>query len=231
MKIFLSAITEQQTDLDFTEREDWVTHVISKIDETSESEAALNALRPKSATASARPAQVSFSLRRVDEVILVTGDIKTEIHLLCSRCATTYSRHCTPHFSALFCKDPVMAGIAHRGTNHAGQETGKIIGHTHGKARHAHDFSADREAKGESQDLDITYLSEDFIDLSALLTEQLQLQVPFQPLCSDECKGMCHQCGADLNTGRCACVKTSDTAFSGLKSFKPKSENLTGKQS
>lgn len=73
----------------------------------------------------------------------------------------------------------------------------------------------------DSSDCDITFLIEDFIDLGAILTEQLQLQVPFQPLCSENCKGMCQVCGTDLNTGRCACgVINSNTPFSALKSVK-----------
>lgn len=70
-------------------------------------------------------------------------------------------------------------------------------------------------------DLDITYLSEDTIDLKAVLTEQLQLQVPFQPLCREDCKGICFNCGADLNVGRCACAKvTKANPFAALKELK-----------
>jgi uncharacterized protein len=72
-----------------------------------------------------------------------------------------------------------------------------------------------------AKDLDITYLSQDFIDLADVLTEQLRLQVPFQPLCKDSCKGMCANCGADLNVGRCACQKlVKNSPFSVLKDLK-----------
>ena len=52
---------------------------------------------------------VHFELRKVDEVVVVDGNINTHIELLCSRCANPFSYSCNPRFSALFCKDPDMA--------------------------------------------------------------------------------------------------------------------------
>jgi uncharacterized protein len=93
------------------------------------------------------------------------------------------------------------------------------VGQNKGFARHAHDFGSDRMAE-EGKDLDITYLSQNFIDLSDLLSEQLQLQIPFQPLCRADCKGICVTCGADLNVGRCACAKIPKASpFSVLQSI------------
>jgi uncharacterized protein len=116
--------------------------------------------------------------------------------------------------TGLFCKDPVMAGVGHL------TEGNRPSGQNKGFARHAHDSAAD-DLISEGKDLDITYLSNDYVDLSEVLTEQLQLQVPFQPLCKADCKGMCSHCGADLNTGRCACAKiTNAHPFSVLKDLK-----------
>lgn len=115
-----------------------------------------------------------------------------------------------------------MAGIAHFQKDQQGRESGTIVGRTKGFARHAHDSSEDAAVEA-GQDLDITYISEDFIDLAAVLTEQIQLQIPFQPLCRAECKGMCTQCGADMNVGRCPCAKlTKSGPFSVLKDLKEK---------
>lgn len=118
-----------------------------------------------------------------------------------------------------------MAGVAHlQRRKEDDMEIAKPVGQNHGFARHAHNYEADDESTfgGESgQDLDITYISEDFIELGDVLSEQLRLQVPFQPLCKEDCKGMCAQCGADLNLGRCACAKLAKaTPFSVLKDLK-----------
>jgi len=37
------------------------------------------------------------------------------------------------------------------------------------------------------------------IDLEPLLRDAVVLDLPFQPLCRTECRGLCAECGADLN--------------------------------
>ncbi|MBN1123188.1 MAG: DUF177 domain-containing protein [Anaerolineae bacterium] len=43
------------------------------------------------------------------------------------------------------------------------------------------------------------------IDLTPIVREEGILAVPMQVLCSPECKGLCAECGADLNEGPCGC--------------------------
>jgi len=180
MKIHLQEITEQETDLDFTEDEEWVLQAISRVDEAPQ--------------AGNRTADVHFRLHKVDGVVVVSGSIKTSVHLVCSRCANSYALDFSPKFSALFCQDRAMAGISGL------DEKGRPQGQNHGYARHEHDTNSD---------LDITYLSGDCIDLSEVVTEQLRLQLPFQPLCSTTCKGICANCGTDLNSSSCNCAGRS----------------------
>ena len=218
MKVFLREISEDDTDLEFTEEAAWVLRAVQQVDEQSEGMPVL----PKS-----RPVQAHFSLRKVDEVIFVTGEINTHVELICSRCAHSFNRPCPTHFSALFCKDPVLAGVAHLQHQYLGPDRTKVsrpVGQNQGFARHAHDTSmdqADGHLISSGKDLDITYLSHEYIDLGEVLTEQLQFQVPFQPLCKEDCKGVCPHCGTDLNSGRCACAKINKTSpFSVLNPLK-----------
>jgi uncharacterized protein len=44
------------------------------------------------------------------------------------------------------------------------------------------------------------------LDLSAPVREALVLHLPEYVLCQDECRGLCPQCGTDLNQGTCECV-------------------------
>ncbi len=37
------------------------------------------------------------------------------------------------------------------------------------------------------------------IHLSEIACEQIFLEIPYQPLCHDDCKGLCPECGKDLN--------------------------------
>jgi uncharacterized protein len=214
MRIFLKEITDQETELDFTQDEAWVSDAVVCVDEHVEP--ALLPTTPKK-----RPISAHFSLRQVDEVMVVSGKIKTHVELVCSRCANLFAHACNINFSALFCKDPVMAGVGHLQRSESdARGTGKPMGQNQGFARHAHNFDDDEDSE-QGKDLDITYLSQDYIELGDVLTEQLQLQVPFQPLCKESCKGICSHCGTDLNLGRCACAKIQTThPFSVLRDFK-----------
>lgn len=44
------------------------------------------------------------------------------------------------------------------------------------------------------------------LDVSADVREDLLLEIPGFPLCHEGCKGLCAQCGQDLNEGACGCV-------------------------
>jgi uncharacterized protein len=43
------------------------------------------------------------------------------------------------------------------------------------------------------------------IDLDALLRDALAPALPWRPLCREDCRGLCAQCGIDRNTGGCDC--------------------------
>jgi uncharacterized protein len=43
------------------------------------------------------------------------------------------------------------------------------------------------------------------IDLRSDLDQELVMALPQQLLCSDKCKGLCHQCGVNLNKDKCSC--------------------------
>jgi uncharacterized protein len=42
-------------------------------------------------------------------------------------------------------------------------------------------------------------LEGDLVDLEPLLRDAVVTELPFQPLCRDDCHGLCPSCGADLN--------------------------------
>ena len=51
----------------------------------------------------------------------------------------------------------------------------------------------------EAAEDEASRLEGDLIDLEPLLRDAVVLELPFQPLCSPDCAGLCPQCGADLN--------------------------------
>lgn len=59
------------------------------------------------------------------------------------------------------------------------------------------------------------------IDLEPLLRERILLALPYAPLCSEDCAGLCSQCGANLNQGECGCDrKVIDPRLAALQNLK-----------
>ena len=53
---------------------------------------------------------------------------------------------------------------------------------------------------------DIGYYTGDGLLLEDALREQVLLTVPIKTVCHEQCKGLCPQCGQNLNQGACACA-------------------------
>ena len=73
-----------------------------------------------------------------------------------------------------------------------------------------------------SEDLGVSFYQGKEIDLSQVIIEHIVMAVPFKPLCQSLCKGLCPNCGIDLNEDICECAKDSElnVEFSGLRNFK-----------
>jgi uncharacterized protein len=52
---------------------------------------------------------------------------------------------------------------------------------------------------------DLTWYEGEEIDVSPMLRERMLLTLPTLPLCREGCRGLCPQCGRDLNAGPCDC--------------------------
>ena len=70
----------------------------------------------------------------------------------------------------------------------------------------ASEMSTEEEREVPDEDLETSYYRDDRIDLNELLREQFYLALPMKPLCLDDCRGLCAQCGTNLNTGSCDCA-------------------------
>ncbi len=55
-------------------------------------------------------------------------------------------------------------------------------------------------------ELDVTYLEQGRISTDHLLRENILLSLPVQPLCHEDCRGLCPRCGANLNQSACDCT-------------------------
>lgn len=83
------------------------------------------------------------------------------------------------------------------------------------------DDGPDTELESDSGDLDIDILPEAGIDTDSIIREHVLVEMPFKTLCEADCKGLCEQCGADLNITDCDCGQDDiDPRWAALKNFK-----------
>ena len=55
-------------------------------------------------------------------------------------------------------------------------------------------------------DLTTAFYREGTLDVVDMLREQFQLALPMKPLCAQSCRGLCPQCGTNLNRSQCGCT-------------------------
>ncbi len=65
------------------------------------------------------------------------------------------------------------------------------------------------------------------IDIEEFVREDAQLDIPINPVCREDCQGLCQICGADLNLGDCGHREEADdddiplnSPFAGLKDLR-----------
>jgi uncharacterized protein len=68
-----------------------------------------------------------------------------------------------------------------------------------------------RQGRWAEEDLeggggDLTWYEGEEIEVSPMLRERMLLALPTLPLCRDGCRGLCAQCGGNLNEGPCDCT-------------------------
>jgi uncharacterized protein len=68
--------------------------------------------------------------------------------------------------------------------------------------------TGDGESEIAEDDLTTAYYRDGLLDIADLLREQFQLALPMKPLCSEACRGLCPECGVNLNRSDCGCAPT-----------------------
>lgn len=81
------------------------------------------------------------------------------------------------------------------------------------------DMQGDLEALRQSQE--IGYYRKD-ICLGAFILSEIVLSMPIRYECKNSCKGLCPECGINLNEGLCSCEKKTDPRLEKLMTLKTK---------
>ena len=73
----------------------------------------------------------------------------------------------------------------------------------------------------EDEDIDYETYKGDEIDLGGYLRELIAMSLPIKVLCVEECKGLCPNCGVNLNLEECSCKDNwVDPRFAVLRNLK-----------
>ena len=72
-------------------------------------------------------------------------------------------------------------------------------------------------ANEENEDEWVFPLEGDSADLDDIVRTVFVLNLDSKLLCKEDCKGLCHRCGTNLNDGPCNCQKELDPRFAALK--------------
>lgn len=82
-------------------------------------------------------------------------------------------------------------------------------------------FSEEYKKSGEADEHeDMVPFSGSFIDITELIRETILLSEPLNQLCSQDCRGLCMKCGANLNQAECGCDRhIVDPRLAALQKF------------
>ncbi len=70
------------------------------------------------------------------------------------------------------------------------------------------------------EDLGVATYEEGEVDLASVVHDEVFLELPMNPLCDEQCKGLCPSCGINLNEGVCSCAPATDPRWQALAGIK-----------
>ena len=73
------------------------------------------------------------------------------------------------------------------------------------------------EDDDNQDDPELFFLDGDSVEIDEIVTTLYILDMETKFLCREECKGLCPQCGKNLNAGPCSCRKQMDPRFAVLE--------------
>ena len=132
------------------------------------------------------PVHLVMDVRKDRDAYRVTGRVETRLQLECGRCLDAFE---IPVDSAFELRYVPAAGTAVTGMGHTARRE-------------------DEEREVAEDDLSTAFYKDETLDLGELMHEQFVLALPMKPLCSETCKGLCPECGTNLNKGACDCKPT-----------------------
>lgn len=128
---------------------------------------------------------------KIHELVEVEGRLETTVRLACSRCLKEFEAPLDIPFTLTFSRE--VPEVSEEG----------------------------EEVELSAEEMGLIPFEGEEIDMRSPLQEQVVMALPVRPLCREVCKGLCRECGSDLNEGECGCVQpVFNQKFSALKGFR-----------
>lgn len=186
MRVYFHEIKDQDLHYSFNEDTPWIMEVVGKLDERMDSISRPPNWKPRS-----RPTQVEFTLRRVDDLVHVTGKIKTQLFLLCSLCADGFHFPINTQFHLLLTTSDIYAEVPRETSSKGSLDMDEWL---------ANEEDDDEEDAApamnlNASDYEVTVVKEPVADLKEILNEQIMLMIPMQPKPEKNAKDDCVKCG------------------------------------
>lgn len=134
---------------------------------------------------------IHLELARQDGPISVTGTLEGTAIRQCVRCLADYA-------------DPLYVNLYAEYLPQVGAPS-KSAPAEQGRKRARRDAQPVEPVEEADEEDEMYWYQGDHLDLAPMLREQVILAAPMQPLCREECLGLCSQCGQNLNERRCGC--------------------------
>lgn len=147
------------------------------------------------------PLHASLEVARVQRALAVVGRVEVALSLECARCLAPVETSLSLGTALLFV--PERSG--------AGADVDPL---------QSLDLS-DLPFELPGEDLEVLEQAGPEIDLGEAMVDQVVLALPQKPLCQENCRGLCPECGQDLNVASCRCAEDRvDPRFAALKNLK-----------
>ena len=164
--------------------------------------AALDELVPDLAAALATPIEVDLRAHRMGQDLYLEGTLTGSFELECSRCLARYRAPLSEPFRLVL--EPAGSRVpSEPEAADALAETGLCLG----------------------DEIETGWYQGHEIELGGFVRALATRALPVQPLCREECQGLCPRCGADRNAGPCGCPESRPkTPFAALEALRARGD-------
>jgi uncharacterized protein len=144
------------------------------------------------------PLQLTLRAHKIGDDVVLEGQLEGNLTLECGRCLARYRQPLRETFRLVL--EPAGSRVP------ADPETAAALA---------------RDGLCVGDEFETGWYREGEIHLDSVCLELIALALPVQPLCREDCAGLCARCGADRNVARCTCEEVRpESPFAALAALR-----------